>query len=87
MDRMKLRSELYLNTKTEKCVGLVLDSSSNKISLANEVQKLLAGNEKEDKEISRDSEFSYSLHVNKFRLRLIHDDTCAGELFFDNGYV
>ena len=49
MDRMKLISELYLNPKTKQCFGLVIDSSSNKIYLADEVQIFLVNDEKKIK--------------------------------------
>ena len=79
MDRMKLRSEFYLNPKTDQYVGFVVDSTSNKICLADEVQKLLLDDEKDTNNNSDDSAFSCSLHVNKFIIRLTHNDTCTGE--------
>ena len=88
MDRMKLRSELYLNPKTDQCVCLVVNNFSNKKYLAHEVQKLLLDDEKDTKDDSDDSDdstFSCSLHVNQFRLRLMYNDTCTDKFLFDNG--
>ena len=46
MDRMKMRSEFYLNPKTDQCVGLVVYSSSSKTCLSDEGNKLLLENER-----------------------------------------
>ena len=61
MDRMKLRSEFYLNPKTNQCVGLAVDSASRKICLSDEVHKLLLEDENDSKDDSDDSAFSCSL--------------------------